>query len=240
MAPQTGHGSPEAGSLIEALGRLASIDIRRPKRIRALRQPLSIVMVGGMCAGKSTLAHGAASHPVLAGCCEVVPRCSTREPRQGDAADGVTSIGWDEFRARRTAGMFALSWERPLANGSSIGYGCLMPSGHGVPIMMAGHGVYTNRVTVRPPTALERALIVGIAAPADVRAERLRVRSPDVVALGPAVTTVLLVHDDITMAANVDMLVRTCDATEAAVIDDFVGALALVLNFAGYRVPSAI
>ena len=200
---------------------------------------MSIVIVGGMCAGKSTLAHGAAVHPALAGCCEVVPRRSTREPRRGDAADGVTSISWDEFRARRTAGTFALSWERPLADGSRIGYGCLMPSGGGVPILMAGHGVYTNTETLRPPTALDHAFVVGIAAPADVRTERLRLRSPDVVARGPAGIEALLAHDDVAMAANVDVLVRNYGASEVTAIDDFIRALALVLDAAGYKPLSA-
>lgn len=231
IPPPGTHWSPDADSLIQALARLASIDIPRRERIHALwRRPLCVVIVGGMCAGKSTLAHGAAKHPALAGYCEVVPRCSTREPRRGDAADGVTSISWDEFRLRRTAGDFALSWERPLTDGSTIGYGCLKASGDRLPILMAGHGVYTNSVSVQPPTALERAFVVGVAAPADVRAERLRLRSPDVIARGSAAMSTLLAHDDVTMAANVDILVQNYDAIQSAVVYDFVSALTLVLN----------
>src|SRR5258708_16042385 len=190
-------------TLGRALARLPSVDLRRPERIIALRKPLCVVMVGGMCAGKSALAHDAEVHPELTGRCEVVPRCSTREPRQGDAADGVTSIGWEEFRARHEAGYFALSWVRPLADGSTIGYGCLGPSADVVPIFMAGHGVYTNKETVRPPGALENALIVGVHAPASVRAERLGRRSPDVVARGPAAVDKLIAHDDAAMSSNV-------------------------------------
>jgi hypothetical protein len=240
MTAQTARRSPDDDSLIQALARLVSIDIHRPERILTLRMPLSIVVVGGMCAGKSTIAHGAAHHPVLAGRCEVVSRCSTRESRQGDEADGVTSISWDEFRERRALGTFALSWERPLTDGSSIGYGCFKPSVGRVPILMGGHGIYTNRATVRPPTALEGALIVGVAAPADVRTERLRLRSPDVVGRGHAATGVLMAHDDGAMVINVDILVRNYDATEVAVVDDFACALALVLNHAGYNTGGAI
>jgi ribose 1,5-bisphosphokinase PhnN len=240
MTPQTAHRSPHGDSLIQALARLVSVDTHRPERILKLGMPLSVIVVGGMCAGKSTLAHGAAQHPVLAGCYEVVPRCSTRESRQGDEADGVTSISWDEFRERRTVGTFELSWERPLADGSSIGYGCFKPSVGRVPILMGGHGIYTNRATVQPPTALEGALIVGVAAPADVRAERLRLRSPDVVGRGEAATGVLMAHDDGAMAINVDILVRNYDATEVTVVNDFACALALVANYAGYNLRGAI
>lgn len=97
-----------------------------------------------------------------------------------------------------------------------------------------------NRPTVQPSTALERALIVGVAAPADVRAERLQLRSPDVVARGLAAMEMFMAHDDATMAANVDMLVRNYDDTEVAVANDFVCALAHVLSPAGYRPGIAI
>jgi ribose 1,5-bisphosphokinase PhnN len=221
-------------TLIAALALLPSVHVSRLDRIRAaLRKPLSVVMVGGMCSGKSVLAHGAEAHPELAGRCEVVKRCSTRESRQGDVADGVTSIGWEEFRARREAGGFALSWVRPLANGSSIGYGCMHPSGDVTPIFMAGHGVYTNKETVRPLGALDNALFVGVYAPFAVRAERLRLRSPDVVARGQATVDKLLAHDDDAMRSNVDLLVRNYGGHQAATVQDFARVLALILDLAG-------
>lgn len=239
MLSDTAGESPAGDPLIEALTRLPSIDVYRSERICSFGKPLSIVIVGGMCAGKSTLAYGAAGHPMLVDCCEVVPRYSTRMPRRGDTAEGLTSISWDEFRRRRESGKFALAWERPLADGSRIGYGCLGPSSQAVPIFMAGHGVYTNKATLQPSTALDRALVVGVDAPADVRAERLRLRSPDVVAQGLTAMERLLAHDDDKMAANIDMLVRNYGATEAAVIDDFAQALALVLDFADYKLRSS-
>ena len=49
-----------------------------------------------------------------------------------------------------------------------------------------------------------------------------------------------MAHDDATMAANVDMLVRNYDDTEVAVANDFVCALAHVLSPAGYRPGIAI
>ena len=162
-----------------------------------------------------------------------MPRCSTREPRQGDAADGVTSISWDEFRARRAICTFVLSWERPLADGSSIGYGCLKPSGDRLPILTAGHGIYTNMATVQPA-------VHGLRARANPRRHCARRRtcgtaaaSLDVVARGLAAMEMFMAHHDATMLSNVDMLVRNYDATEVAVVNDFVCALAHVLNLAG-------
>jgi hypothetical protein len=212
MADQVGRSRSDSDALVLALSRLRSIDVRRPARIAAVALPSSIVMVGGMCAGKSTLAYAAATHPTLVGRCEVVRRCSTRPPRHGDADDGVSSVSWEDFR--------------------SIGYGCLPPVGQGVPILMAGHGVYSNKESVRPLGALERALVVGVMAPLDVRTERLRGRSPDVVQRGPSQISVLLAHNDTAMGENVDLVVQNHGSREATAANDFVAALSLILAVA--------
>jgi ribose 1,5-bisphosphokinase PhnN len=218
-------------TLVVALRSLPSVDVRQLDRISALApQYLSIVMVGGMCAGKSMLAHGAEARPDLSGRCEVTRRYATREPRVGDAADGVTSVRWDEFRARREAGDFALSWVRPLPDGLSIGYGCLRPHTDVTPIFMAGHGVYTNKETVLPQNALENALIVGVYAPISVRSERLRHRSPDVVALGQTTVDKLLAHDDEVMFRHADLVIQNHGDHEKSSLQDFANVLALLLD----------
>lgn len=187
--------------------------------------------MGGMCSGKSTLAHGAAADSRLAGRCDVVPRWTTRPPRAGDAQDGAASIGWAEFRARVASSAFSLSWIRPVPDGSLIGYGCGHPSAPSrLPLLMAGHGIYTNAETVRPHGALDRALVVGVWAPADMRERRLHARSPDLLSDARRVRA-LMTHDDEAMSANVDLLVLN-DAPEGPdrAIGDFVSAVLVLLD----------
>jgi ribose 1,5-bisphosphokinase PhnN len=190
----------------------------------------AVVMVGGTCAGKSTLAHSAANHPDLADRVIVVPRCSTRPPRRGDGADGVTALGWVEFEERIAVGAFLLSWERQMRDDTVIGYGCLPADDDRLPILMAGHGVYSNPDSVRPRDALNRALLVGVAAPAEVRAERLRKRNPDMVALGPEAIGVLLAHDDGAMADHVDLLVANHGECEPFAVGDMVELLRILVR----------
>lgn len=167
----------------------------------------AVVMVGGMCAGKSTVGRALLNHPGLLGRVEIVERVSTRPARTGDADERIRTVPWAEFKQQVTEGKFALSWRRPLSDGTFIGYGCLPATRGRIPIMMAGHGVYTNFTSVKPDAVIEQALVVGVSAPMPTRQRRLVTRSPDVVDLGPARVEALLAHDDRLMCENVDLVV---------------------------------
>lgn len=174
------------------------------------------------------MAHAAASDTAVAGRCEVVPRWSTRPSRRGDAEDGLTTVSWEAFRSAVDTGFFELSWERPMPDGSAIGYGCAAPRAGLLPLLLAGHGLYTNRTSVRPATALDDALIVGVYAPSEVRARRLSIRSPDVVTRGKADVASLLRHDDELMAANCHLVVDNYGDHENAAVTDFARVVAAV------------
>jgi ribose 1,5-bisphosphokinase PhnN len=215
---------------LEPFRQLSSVEIRRPTRILPLRRSFSVVIVGGTCAGKSTLAHSAVADPTLANRYEVARRYSTREPRQGDTTDGMTSIHWDEFNARVANNGFELSWERPVPGNQLIGYGCAITASRMIPILMAGHGIYTNVESVHPRDALDTALIIGVYAPTQVRAKRLDLRSPDVIERDPVLAQALLVHDDAAMANSVDLIVHNYGLYEATSVGDFIHVLTLLLD----------
>jgi hypothetical protein len=73
-------------------------------------------------------------------------------------------------------------------------------------------------------------VIVGVFAPADVRAARLRLRSPDVVSLGEQRTNALLAHDDKEMIEHVDFLVHNHSSLEPIARSEFVQVVALMLD----------
>jgi hypothetical protein len=233
MDDRTVNNVPALTSLARVFARLGSIVIRKPERLAQMRPLAYVVLVGGMCAGKSYLAHAAVTRPELAGRYAVAPRCVTREPRQGDEADGAVSVTWKQFRDRVDAANFLMSWERPLPDGTLIGYGCLRPPGSGIPILMAGHGIYTNKRSVRPVDALDNALVVGVEAPLVVRERRLQRRSTDLVSRGRAYVEARLAHDDKEMDSNVDILVRNYGPTESRSATDFAAVLGHVLSTKG-------
>lgn len=210
---------------------VSAVSVLRPAHLERLRQPSKIVLVGGMCAGKSYL--GRALIDALPRECAVVRRYTTRPRRQGDAEEDVVTVAWSEFRALVEQDQLLLSWERPVPDGTIIGYGCSRTAGDRLPVCMAGHGIYTNKASVRPIGALDDALVVGVAASYQVRQARLSRRSPDVVASGHGRVAALLQHDDALMARNVDLLVTNDGPNHATAPREFVAAIRDMLRAIG-------
>lgn len=209
------------------------VQVRNQPRVDHLlsrHESLIVVVVGGSGAGKSTLAHGALMSSELCDRCEVVRRISTREPRDGDAEDGVRSVPWNEFYRIVERSELILSWERPLSDGSLIGYGCLPPVETKLPIAMGGHGIYTNFASVRPIGTVERCLLVGIYAPSSVRYERILLRSPDVIARGQSYVDRMLAHDDQRMLESVDIVINNLDPTPDRAVAAFASVIEAVLR----------
>lgn len=204
------------------------MSILRPEGLAEPGGLLAVVFVGGTCAGKSTLAYHVQSE--LVDRCEVSRRYTTREPRLGDDAEELTSVGWDEFRLMVADNQFVLSWERPMTDGPPIGYGCLAVSRGRTPLLLAGHGIYTNPRSVRPRAALDRALIIGVSAPEEVRATRMSLRSPDVLARDPERARALFVHDETAMLENVDLVVHNHGLDEGRALIDTATAVAALLE----------
>jgi ribose 1,5-bisphosphokinase PhnN len=217
-------------SLTDRIAVLSSITILRADRLETIRSPAAFVLVGGTCAGKSTIARSIVLEASLTDRCVLMPRHSTRRSRRGDEADSLTSVSWAEFQNNISAGMYALSWLRPMPDGSDIGYGCLHSSSERAEILVAGHGVYSNRASVRPVGVLDRALVIGVAASKETRARRLRERSPDIVQRGAGAVADLLQHDDAAMFANADIVVSNDRPHESRSASDVALAIAAVLD----------
>jgi len=209
---------------IEDFPGFSSVRVLRTARLEPVGQPTAVVLVGGTCAGKSTLAKALAlSSPRWS----VAARFTTRPSRGRDELEDTTVVSWAEFGDRYESGTFALAWERPMPDGTAIGYGCIQPSAGTTPIFVAGHGLYTNAASVRPKDALSSALIVGVLAPERVRRVRLKSRSAD---LDPNLTRALLAHDDQAMLAAADIVVDNYGDHEATAARDFISAVTSIVG----------
>jgi ribose 1,5-bisphosphokinase PhnN len=229
LEPRRRRTSIDDNDEAAALRSLTSVSVLRAERVAEIRPFSAVVLVGGTCAGKSTLADAVTRDPRSASRCALAVRCTTRAARAGDEQDSVRSVTRPEFEDLVRADAFVLSWERPMQDGSRVGYGCMRTPPPEVPILTAGHGVYTNPASVRPEDALTRALVVGVFAPSEVRAARLRVRSPDVVARGDRHVGTLLAHDDDAMLRNVDIVVDNHGALEDRAVEDFIMTMDILL-----------
>jgi hypothetical protein len=163
----------------------------------------AIVVVGATCAGKTTLVDAvrAAALPGV-----VVPeRRVTRPPRAHDhAAESVTrtSAAFADDVAR---GAIAVHWWRHLEPGRAGRYGFAPVPPTALPIYSANNAILDPGVT--PADLCAHALLVAVVAPAAVRADRLRLRSPDLWRDRPAEAAARLAEPTGDLADRVDVVV---------------------------------
>ena len=125
----------------------------------------AIVIVGSTCSGKTTLVQAIREAAVDG--VDIPRRYVTRAPRPGDNAHEASVLTPDTPHL--------IHWTRTLA-GHTERYAFAPPASGTLPVYSANNAILS---TVQPTDALAEALIVGVFAPDDVRAERLRVRSPE-------------------------------------------------------------
>lgn len=218
---------------IDAISALEHVTVQRLDRLRGLGEVRAVTFVGGMCAGKSTVAREIATNRLTRDCCVLAARVTTRDRRRGDTTEQVSFLTWHQFEERRRKGDLALSWVRPLVGGGAIGYGCEHVETGRVALQVAGHGIYTNSGSVLPAEALAHSVVVGVYAPDEVRFDRVRCRSPD---LAAAQLAVLMQHDDERMFAETDVVVHNFGAVPDRPLQDAVNltsALGLIARAPG-------
>lgn len=145
-----------------------------PARISA------IVLIGATCSGKTTLANAirAAAIPGI----DVPQRFVTRAPRTDDIAAEAHHLDAAALDAAIAAGTIGVHWSRTLEAGHTERYAFAAPKPAALPVYSANNAIC---VGVQPPDALRDALFVGVRAPDSLRDERLRKRSPSLVARSP-------------------------------------------------------
>lgn len=157
-----------------------SLRVPDPDRLAALERIECIVIVGSTCAGKTTLVDAIrASEPCRQGVLEVPTRYITRPPRGGDSLIENVHVSAEAFDAKVQAGELGLRWLRHMEPGHIIRYGFGLPHAGTLPVYSANNAIYAGNADVRPVGALGSALLVGVYAPDEIRAERLHQRSPD-------------------------------------------------------------
>jgi ribose 1,5-bisphosphokinase PhnN len=125
----------------------------------------AIVIVGSTCSGKTTLVQ-AIRDAALDGV-DIPRRYVTRVPRPGDIADEASLLTAETE--------YFIHWTRTLA-GQTERYAFAPPVPGKLAVYSANNAILDN---VQPAGALADALVIGVDAPADVRAQRLHVRSPE-------------------------------------------------------------
>lgn len=157
-----------------------AVHIRDRDRIAALGPIDSVVIVGPTCVGKTTLVAALRDSALCASGAVVVPkRFITRTPRGGDDLVENVHVTDAELTARIAAGEIDLRWVRHMEGGRTIRYGFATPRFGALPVFSANNAILAADAELLPTGRLAHALRIAIYAPPELRAERLRARSPD-------------------------------------------------------------
>ncbi len=157
-----------------------AVRIHDRARLDALGRIDAVVIVGPTCVGKTTLVAALRDSDLCAtGAVDVPTRYITRMPRGGDDLVENVHVTDDELTARVEAGEIGLRWIRRMDGGRTIRYGFARPRVGALAVFSANNAIFATDAELLPCGRLDHALRIAVHAPAALRAERLRVRSPD-------------------------------------------------------------
>lgn len=157
-----------------------AVRIRDRDRLAALGPIDAVVIVGPTCVGKTTLIAAVRDSELCAsGAVDVPTRFITRPPRAGDDLVENVHVTDDELAARIAAGEIGLRWIRRMEGGRMIRYGFARPRAGALPVFSANNAILDADAELLPAASLDHALRIAVHAPPELRAQRLRTRSPD-------------------------------------------------------------
>lgn len=191
----------------------------------------AIVIVGATCTGKTTLVDEL-RRAALAGI-EIPRRFVTRAPRADDLPAEAGHLSAAELDAGLARGDLHLHWSRTLDDQTER-YAFATPRPGVLAVYSANNAIYLPD-NARPPGALANALFVGIYAPDEIRAQRLRARSPELCRDRPDEVRARLAETADAMRPHVHVVVENHGALEAPAKSEIVRLVRAVTSSAERR-----
>ena len=157
--------------------------------IQDVKRIASVIFVGSSLVGKSTLidqmrcAIGADEN--LAPHFQIPKRVITRPQRANDNTTENQFVSVSEFDEMIRCGQIGLHWIRKMEAERTEQYGFLNTDNGKIPVFSGNNAIVDNQLSVMPFDLLDQSLVVAVYCPDDLREERMRQRSPDLVSDKP-------------------------------------------------------
>ena len=192
----------------------------------------SVIFVGSSFVGKTTLVdvirRAINRDPNTFKQFHIPKRIITRPQRQNDNLVENEFHTLDEFRKMVVREEIGMHWVRKMEGTTTESYGFLPVEPGVIPIYSANNAVINNRGSVTPNGVLEKALIVAIYAPEDIRRNRLFERSPDLVHEKPEEVAYRLADEAINMYPDAHIVVKNFGRYEQQAKDNIVALMKLI------------
>lgn len=172
---------PIGESILERVAGLSSLVVDRRSDLAQLISIKRIVIVGSSCTGKSTLVDAVRDDLELSGPVDVPVRAITRAARQNDSFIENKTLSEAEFLAAAQRGAIEISWIRKIEGGMETRYGFKRHRADTkLSVLSGNNALLGNPESIKPTGILDKdTLWIGINAPEELRAERMKERSPD-------------------------------------------------------------
>lgn len=205
--------SEEGSRLVDLLEQADLSSIRvRTKNLEKLKQISDVIFVGSSLVGKSTLVDAVRNamntDDALASVFQIPKRVITRPQRANDNLVENQFVTVDEFEEMVRRGDVGLHWVRKMEGNREEQYGFLRVDEGKIPIFSGNNAIINNKESVMPPDLLEHSLIIAVYSPDDLRGERMRQRSPDLIKDKPQEVSYRLSDRAINMYPEAHLVVK--------------------------------
>ncbi len=234
LAVEKEDNNGQVGQKLIDLIQQANLNTLRLRRshLVMLEDIKSVIFVGSSFVGKTTLVdvirEAVNEDPDTFGQLRIPKRIITRPQRQNDNLIENEFRTLDEFREMVAGGQIGMHWVRKMEGIRTEQYGFLPVEPDTIPLYSANNAVINNRESVEPGSLLEKALIVAIYAPEDIRRKRLFERSPDLVNDKPEEVAYRLEDRAINMYPDAHIVVKNFGRYEPQTKDDIVALMKLI------------
>ncbi len=227
--PQEQEGSRLA-SLLESED-ISSVRVRT-KNIERLNQISSVIVVGSSLVGKTTLVdalrRAMKTSEELASVFQIPKRIITRPQRANDNLVENQFVTTTEFDEMVRQGDIGMHWVRKMEGDREEQYGFLGGDKSRIPIFSGNNAIINNKRSIVPPDLLEHSLVIAVYSPDDLRDERMKQRSPDLIKDKPKEASHRLSDRAINMYPEAHLVVKNFGHYESLVKEDIVTLFSLI------------
>lgn len=223
----------EGSRLIDILesGDLSSIRLRT-RNLEKLKQISDVIFVGSSLVGKTTLVdavrNAMKTDEALASVFQIPKRVITRPQRANDNLVENQFLTTDEFEKMVQRGDIGLHWVRKMEGNREERYGFLNVDKNKIPVFSGNNAIINNKESVMPPELLKQSLIIAVYSPDDLRDERMRQRSPDLIKDKPQEVKYRLSDRAINMYPEAHLVVKNFGRYQDLAKEDLVHLFSLI------------